>query len=238
MRARLALGRTLFFAAALLFALIALLPLRLAADWLGLAGHGFAAREARGSMWMGAFEEARLGPVPLGDVTARLNSLPLLLGRARVSLERDDGGKILQGAATVTRGGFGFDDLTAELPVGAVFAPLPISSLDLSDVTAHFSEGQCARAEGRVRATASGPIGGIALPSGLGGNVRCDGRALLLPLAGQSGMERMNLRLFADGRYRADLVVRPADDAARDRLIANGFRLGRGGYALSAEGRF
>ena len=49
MRIRLPLGRSLFFVCAFLFALVALLPLRLALDWLGLDDKGFAAREARGS---------------------------------------------------------------------------------------------------------------------------------------------------------------------------------------------
>ena len=51
-------------------------------------------------------------------------------------------------------------------------------------------------------------------------------------------MERVNLRLFADGRYRADLIVQPTDDMMRDRLVASGFMLTEGGYGLSAEGRF
>ena len=47
MRIRLPLGRSLFFLCAFLFALVALLPLRLALDWLGLDDKGFAARGRR-----------------------------------------------------------------------------------------------------------------------------------------------------------------------------------------------
>ena len=174
MRVRLPVGRALFFAAAFLFALIALVPMRLAVDWIGLGERGFAAREAKGSVWLGAFSEAQFGSVPLGNLKAELNTLPLLLGRARVSLERNSEGNPFEGAATVTGDGFGLHDLTAELPVGPVFAPLPVSTLDLSDVTAHFSGGQCAAAEGLVRANVAGDLGGIALGSGLSGDARCD----------------------------------------------------------------
>ena len=42
-----------------------------------------------------------------------LRGLPLLIGRARVALDRDEGtpDDDFDGAATVTRRGFGFDDL-------------------------------------------------------------------------------------------------------------------------------
>ena len=238
MRIRLPVGRTLFFVAAFLFALVALLPLRLALSWFGLDAHGLAAREASGTVWHGALREAQFGSVVLGDVEARLNTLPLLLGRARVSLERPDENGRFEGAATVTRRSFGLDDLSGQLRLGQTLAPLPIAALDLGDVTVRFSGGVCAAAEGLVRAAIAGEVGGVALPSGLSGNARCAGGALLLPLASRSGMEQLNLRIFADGRYRADLFVRPSDDAVRDRLLASGFTLARGGYAMRLDGRF
>ena len=238
MRIRLPLGRSLFFVAAFMFALVALLPLRLALDWFGLGAHGLAAREATGTVWHGALQEAQFGSVALGDVEARLNTLPLLLGRARVSLEQPEENGGFEGAATVTRHSFGLDDLSGRLRLGQALAPLPLSSLDLGDVTVRFANGVCAAAEGQMRASVAGEIVGVALPSGLSGNARCAGGALLLPLASRSGMEQLNLRIFADGRYRADLFVRPGDDAARDRLLAAGFALARGGYAMRLDGRF
>jgi general secretion pathway protein N len=77
MRVRLPLGRSLFFVCAFLFALIALFPLRLALDWLALDERGFAAREAKGSIWFGGLSEAQFGTVALGDLTAELRTLPL-----------------------------------------------------------------------------------------------------------------------------------------------------------------
>ena len=238
MRVRLPLGRTLFFLCAFLFSLLALFPLRLALDWLTLDDRGFAAREARGSIWLGSLSEAQVGTVALGDVTAQLRTLPLFLGRARVDLTRTDEANPLAGSATVSRHSFGIDDLTARLQIGSALAPLPVGGVDLSDVTAHFADGQCTSAEGLVRADITGDVGGLTLPGGLSGNARCDRGALLLPLVSQSGMEALNLRLFEDGRYELELAVRPVDDAMRDRLIAAGFALGATGYALRSSGTF
>lgn len=234
MRTRLLLGRSLFFAGCFLFALAALFPLRVAASWLGLDETGLAAREAKGSIWAGALSDARLGPAALGDLHAELNSLPLLLGRARLSL-RGDG---FDGAAAASGGGFGFHDFTGLVPLGAAFAPLPIASLHFEDVSVRFEEGACAEAEGRVQANLAGDVAGMPLPGGFGGTAQCENGALLLPMTGQSGMERIELRLLGDGSWRADLAVSPADDMIRDRLLAAGFRPGAGGYALSAEGSF
>jgi general secretion pathway protein N len=51
-------------------------------------------------------------------------------------------------------------------------------------------------------------------------------------------MERLDLRLFEDGRYRVELLLRPADDAARQRLAAAGFTAAGAAFALRAEGHF
>ena len=239
MRLRLPLGRTLFFLCAFLFALVALLPLRLALDWLALDERGFAAREAKGSIWFGGLTEAQFGSVALGDLQAELRTLPLLIGRARVDLEREeDGADGFTGGLTVSRHGFGIEDMTGQLDIGSAFAPLPIASFDLSDVSARFVDGQCAAAEGGVKANVAGDVAGLALPGGLGGNARCDRGALLLPLVSQAGMEALNIRLFEDGRYEVELAVRPADDVMRDRLISAGFLLTNSGYALRASGEF
>lgn len=238
MRIRLPVRRSLFFLIAFLFSLLALLPLRLALDWLALDESGFAAREAKGSIWLGALSEAQYGGVALGDLSAELRTLPLFLGRARVDLERHDEQDRFRAGATVSRNAFGLDDLTGRLDVGAAFAPLPINSIDLNNVEAHFANGLCTSASGAVQAGLAGEVGGIALPGGMSGTARCDEGALLLPLTSQSGMETLNLRLLPDGRYRADLLVRPTDDMLRDRLIATGFTLSSGGYGLRIEGAF
>ena len=238
MRFRLRVGRKSFLAAAFLFALIALLPLRLAIDWLGYGDRLLTARAATGSIWRGALQEAQAGPVPLGDVTASLNVLPLFLGRARLSLAGADDETGLEGAVTLSRHSFGFDDVTGRFRTMALFAPLPISTLDFDDVSAGFTSGRCTRAGGEVQAGIAGEIAGMPLTSGLRGVARCADDALLLPLVSQSGMEQLNVRLYADGRYRLDLMVRSGDETVRTRLVAAGFRPVGNGHVLRIDGRF
>ena len=239
MRIALPTRRTVFFLAALALALLVLLPLRVAAGWFDMGGRGLAAREAEGSLWFGRLREAQFGPVMLGDVDARLNVLPLFIGRARLSLHRDpDSGGPLDGAISVTRHSFGLEDLTGQLRVGTLFGPIPIATLDLDDVSVHFEGEQCESAEGQVRAGLSGSVAGLSLPSGLSGAVRCQGGAALLPLTGQSGMEQVNLSIEASGRWRAELVVRPTDPATIQRLTAAGFVPGAGGYVRRIDGSF
>lgn len=226
-------GWALFLAAAFLFSLLALLPLRLAIDRLGLGEAGLSARAATGSLWSGALHEAQIGPVPLGDLSARLHFLPLFLGRARLSLHSADASGF-EGALIVTRHSFGFDDVSARLRVGALLAPLAVPSLEFDDLGVLFRSGRCVHAEGRVRAMLSGGAGAI----GLLGQARCAEDALLLPLASASGNERLNIRLSADGRYQVEALVRPADPALAARLAAAGFRPVGSGFGLRVDGAF
>lgn len=237
-RIRLPIGRSLFVLAFFIFSLIALLPLRTALAQFGFHGQGLSARAATGSVWAGALQEARVGPLALGDVEARLNLLPLLLGRARLSLAGADPSTAFEGAVVVSRHSFGFEDVTGRFRLGAWLAPLPIASLDLQDVSAGFRGGRCTRAEGRVRASVAGDLAGMVSGGGLAGTARCADDALLLPLASQAGTEQLNVRLFADGRYRADLFVRSADSAVQARLVTAGFRPAGAGFLLRLDGRF
>jgi general secretion pathway protein N len=234
-RMRLPLGRTLLFLALFAMAMMAMLPLRLVLDWIGIDRHGFAAREVRGSVWFGSMSDAQLGAASVGDVQARLRTLPLLVGRARVDLLRG-GTDALSGGVTVTSGSFGIDDMNARLSLGDALAPLPVGAVDLRDLTARFSDGACSEADGLVRAAVAGEVAGVALPGGLSGNARCDGRMLLLPLASQSGMESLFIRLSGDGRYRTDLLLRINDPAIAPRMAALGFTSTPRGYRLRIEG--
>jgi len=242
MRIRLPLGRSLFFVCALLLSLAALIPLRLGLAWLGLDQNGVAAREARGSVWNGALTEAQFGGSELGDLRAGLGLSPLLIGRARVAVERTAGDASaapqdqLEGAVTVTRRGFGFDDFRARLGAGNAFSPLAMRALALDDVSVRFENGLCVAAEGLVSAELGGELGGIALPSSLSGNARCDEGALLLPLTSQSGMEQLNLRLGAAAVYTLELIINPGDEAQAARLANAGFAPGPSGYIFTLAG--
>ena len=239
MRFRLPLRRSVFFLAALAVALVVLLPLRVAAGWFDMGGKGLAAREVEGSLWFGRLREAQFGPVQLGDVDARLNVLPLFLGRARLSLHRDAAaGGALDGALLVSRHRFGIEDLTGQLGTGTLFSPLPITSLDLSDVSVHFEDERCESAEGQVRAGLAGDVVGLGMPASLSGTVRCQNGAAMLPLAGQSGAEQLNISFEANGRWRAEVVLRPTDAVIIQRLTAAGFSPGAGGYVRRIDGSF
>ena len=235
MRVRVPMRRAALFAAMFAFALILFLPLRLA---LGPLDDAFAAREASGSVWSGQLKEARIGPASLGDLDARLAPLPLLAGEARIVVARPSGAPDrLLGAFGIGRNRRSAESVTGTVPVESTFAPLPIASLDLTDVTVRFRDGACDRAEGLVRANISGDVAGLDLPAGLSGAVRCDRGALLLPLAGGAG-EGLALRIFGDGRYEAQLSIRATEPAAIARLTGAGFALGPGGYAMTLKGRF
>lgn len=239
-RIRLKTGPLAFFGAAFVIALILFLPLRLAMGWFDLGGRGLTAREVSGSVWSGSLREARFGTIDLGDLGAGLSPIQLLVGRARVDLagNRVAPARRIQGAIGVSRHSFGIDDMTATLPTGDIFAPVPVSALDLSDVSVRFREGNCDKADGRVRATLSGDIAGISLGQGMAGTARCDAGALLLPLVSQAGTEAAALRLWSTGRFRAELTVQPSDPADIPKLVLNGFQATPKGYLLAIEGRF
>ena len=229
----LATGRRALFGAFLLGALLVLVPLRAALGWFAVGDAGLSAREARGIVWSGRLVEARLGTLALGDLDAGLSPFALLIGRARVALS----GPTLHGATTISRHAFGVEDMTATLPAATLFAPLPVTGVSLDDVSVRFRDGACDEATGRIRATLGGVAEGIALPPAVSGTVRCDGAALLVPLTSQAGSEGVSLRIEGDGRYHADLSIRPTDPQAAQKLQAAGFTARGDGYAISIEGR-
>jgi len=239
-RIRLATGPGALFLAMFALAMIAFLPLRLALGWFGLAEQGMTARKVTGTMWAGSLSEARFGAVALGDLKAGLSPLHLLVGRARVDLDgrATPPAPRLSGALEVTRHSFGTDSLTASLPVAGVFGPVPITTLDLDDVTVRFNGTVCERAEGRVRAQMAGGAGDVVVPGLLSGTARCDAGALLLPLASQAGSDGATLRIWPDGRYRAELTLAASDPLVAQRLERVGFIRTGQGYQIAIDGRF
>jgi general secretion pathway protein N len=239
MRIALATRRRTLFLAIFAVAMLAVLPLRLALGWGGLDGQGFTAREVTGSLWSGRLVEARFGEIALGDLDAGLSPLALLIGRARIALasESDDPAQRLSGTVEIARNRAAVIDATGPLAPGNAFAPLPVTALNLDGVTVRFVDGTCDAAEGRVRATLAGAFLGQPLPGALSGNARCDAGALLLPLSSGAG-EGVNLRLWPDGRYRAELTLVPSDPAVAARLDGAGFTANGAARTLAVDGRF
>ncbi|HWW63225.1 MAG TPA: type II secretion system protein N [Sphingomonadaceae bacterium] len=221
------------FAVVFATALVLLLPMRLALGWMRLDALGLGVRATGGSVWRGRLEGASLGGMPLGNLSAGLALPPLLVGHARINLHRDG----FDGALGFTWRGAGIDDMTGEIPVAGLLAPLPIAALALSDASVWFEDGRCTRAEGRITAILRGDIAGMALPGGMSGALRCEGGALLLPLASRSGLERFTLSIDACGRYRGRIAIRPTIDGLDAALRGFGFRAVGADYRLTIDGR-
>jgi len=220
-----------------LLGFILFLPMRIALGLAGLERVGVAARDVRGTIWGGRIDQLMLGTIPLGSVRAALSPVSLLVARARFDIERRTGAADdLSGALTVGPGRAGIDDVTGAVPLGRTFAPLPIGSLVMEDVSAYFSGEQCGHAEGRVKAQMAGQFPGLNLSQGLSGTASCDGGALLLPLASQSGMEKLDLRIWRSGRYVAEMRVETADATLGDALAKVGFADAGGVRVLKVEG--
>jgi len=223
----------------LLFALgfILFLPMRIALGMVGLERLGVAAREVQGTVWSGGIDRLMLGTTSLGSVHAGLSPVSLLVGRARFDIWRRNGAADdVAGALTVGLGRIGIDDVTGAVPLGRTFAPLPVSSFVMEDVSAWFSGDRCGHAEGRVRAQMAGQFPGLNLSQGLSGMASCDGEALLLPLVSQSGLEKVNLRIWRSGRYVAEMRVETTDTVLGDALAKAGFVDAGGVRVLKVEG--
>jgi general secretion pathway protein N len=226
-------GRIAFFIVLFLLSLVLFMPLSVALSMFGLTAQGLSARAASGSIWSGRLMEARIGQIAIGDVAVGLKPLSLFAGRASIDMQSALG----RGVLTSMKSGFAVDDATVKLATARSFAPIPLDGLDLTNVDIQFSEGKCKQAQGRVRATFAGDVGGLSLAQGLSGSARCEGDALLLPLVSQSAMERLNLFLQGDGGYRAEFFVRSSDPALAGKLGAAGFAPAPGGFVLRLAGK-
>ncbi len=215
----------------MLAALIALFPMRIAMEWIGLDRAGFTAREARGSIWNATLSEAQFGGAALGDVDASLSPLPLLVGRARVNLSNPSG---LSGRVTVAPRSVAADIDQAMLEGFPALGALDIGALRLSGVAVKFVDGQCVEARGNVSAVLTLPWAQGAIPP-LDARIRCDAGALLLPLASPGGAERLEMRLHGDRRVQARAAVSRVPTMLVPLLGAAGFRVAGDTLAIERE---
>lgn len=216
---------------AIVFGLIASFPLSVAFSWLGLKQIGVTARSLRGPVWWGGAEDLTVAGVRLGTVDVFLDPLRLFIGQARIDVLRLSGNPQtdLSGGVTIGMGSRGIQGLTGTLPVGAALAPLPVSRAEFDHFAVRFSGDQCSSAEGRVRVHVPALITGLDLANGLTGDARCEGSVLLLPLASQSGQERLDLRIRANGAYEAAMRIKTADAQFGNALAGNGFQANASG---------
>jgi general secretion pathway protein N len=218
-------GALPWLAGGLVAGLLAFAPLRWALEQAG-AARALAARDVTGSIWSGRLIDARMGGAPLGDLSARL--LPAALPRgaveARLAGAAGSGTLVLAGGATGVRA------LSARLDPLLAAAGAPVAQVETQALSALFRAGRCVRAGGQVTATLGPP-----LPTGsqLAGQARCEGEALLLPLAGPAG-ETLGVHVRADRSFSAELRLPGLDPAALARL---GLAPAPDGAALRVEGR-
>lgn len=193
---------------------------------------GLSARAATGTIWSGTLHDAQLAGLPLGDTRVGLLPLALLTGQARLQFV----GAKLSGTLVATPGGVGIAHGNGPIDAAVRLKPLPVAQLVLDDATVQFSGTRCSQAKGNVRAVVGGDIGGMSLPGGMTGALRCDGQELLVPLVGQSGMERLSVHIQGDGKWRAEFAVRASDPATTSKLTAAGFTAGPTGYVIRMIG--
>lgn len=218
----------------LVLGLVATFPLSVAFSMMGLKDMGVTARSLRGPVWWGGAEDLTVAGVPLGTVDVFLDPLRLLVGQARIDVVRLTGNPDVDVSAgiTVGMGVRGVQGVTGKLSLTKALAPLPVSRAEFDNFTAQFSGSTCSKAEGRVRVHVPALITGLELANGLTGDARCEGETLLLPLASQSGQERLELRFRANGAYEAVMRIKTGDPLLSNALSANGFQAGEGGERM------
>ncbi len=213
--------RWLWLVAALLIGMVALLPLRIV---LALGNSGLAARSVAGSLWSGELADAAWRGMPIGDLDVGLAPLSLLSGAPALHFA----GPALTGIATRA----GVTGLSGSVDASGQ-TPLPLGRVGLQDVEIVFDKRACTQARGLVTIAATGSLA-TALGGSLQGLARCEGGALLLPLA--SATAQMLLRIGGDGRWRAVISVTSVDEATRTGLLAAGFAPTPQGLSRTLEG--
>ena len=197
----------------LIAGLTALLPARL------LLPAPLTATAVSGSVWKAELTGAALGRMHLGDTAAALQPGALLRGR----LQWDVLGAVTGAVTGQIWRGFtagGVAGLNGRVN-GSPLPGLPLAGVNLADVMATLDgAGRCEAAGGQVTADLALPLAG---QRQLAGAPRCDGAALLLPLASGDGRVRLELTSNA-GRWTARLVISGAAPGEAAALAAGGFR--------------
>lgn len=223
-------GLLLCFAVAFVAAMPLLLPLRLVSGRLGVAGGSLAADEIAGSVWSGRLRGLRWHQRPLGDVSLRLQPLPLLAGVRRLRVESDATSSGARSLAILQGRVRGVEDGNGEF-VLAGFPGLPDATarISLRGAALTFSDDRCRGAEGEVRVELQLPAAASAQPVALAGRLACAGQLGRLVLAPEASAAQplaleATLEIEADGRYRLQSLARSDDPGTRLALQLAGFQ--------------
>lgn len=223
--------------AALLVGII-FFPLRLAVAIAGESAANISARNVSGTIWGGRAEEVRVGALDLGSLDMGLDPLALLTARFRLPFHRTEGaGEPLEGMVETGLASHGLGRVTGTI-AGPASADNPIAAITFNDFSAHLTDERCERASGHLQIQLALAVAGLDLRHGLSGDATCRGGALFVPLVGESGMERIDLTVEADGRYTARLSIRSPDPALAAALAAAGLSPASGGFGTTMRGQF
>ncbi len=216
----------LAFVVLLLALLAALLPMRLV-----LPDGMISVRKVEGSIWSARLNDARIGPLSLGDIDAGLR-WPGWLAFHETS-DRPGG---IEGRLRPVGGGVELRDASGALALSGEARAMGGERLDLSAVSLDWGDAGCHHASGRVRLQLVPEVAGVQLGQLLTGTPKCQDGRFTLRLASQAGLESLEIELRPGGGYRSVMSIRPTDPAASAKLIAAGFRETPTGYQLEQSG--
>lgn len=186
-----------------------------------------AATRVDGSLWRPHIAGLAIGQLALPDLALALAPAELLKGRLHWQASGSLRGGLWRGIS-----GGGASGLSGRL-AGSPVPGLPITAITLAGTSVTLAgDGACRAASGQVTAVLAQPMAGQA---SLAGAPRCDGAALLLPLASADGRVQLELRLT--GRHwRAGLAVTGAGPAEAAALASTGFAGSGSSLTLQQEG--
>jgi general secretion pathway protein N len=213
---------------------IAFMPL---APVLGRLAPGLEAEDVSGTIWNGRLRGARYAGVAIGDADVGLDPRRLVRGEASLAFTRLS--PRLSGRVGGTRADRRLEELTGELMLNLLPAPVPAAAIAFDGVHLRLDPaGRCLEAGGRVAARLTGvPLMGET--PALEGEPRCEGEALLAPLAARGAPLGLDLRVARDGGWQAALRIGGLNPFGQMALAAAGFRPdGAGWVRLDVEGRF
>lgn len=190
-----------------------------------------------GTVWDGRLMGAEFRGVPLGNLNVRLDGAALLQGRLRLDVARE-GLRALSGRIGTSGKVHIVEALDGPLSLELPFPFNPVLDVDFRNAGFEIdSAGTCLAASGDVSARLSNlPALGATPP--LKGSFACEQGAFYLPLASRDDRLRIGVHVWADRRYRADLIIAGQGLPVQLALAAAGFKPGPDGSTMRIEGMF
>lgn len=224
----------LLFCAALLVALVVLLPLRVALRASDLKTTDLFVPGTSGTVWSGWLHEARLAGRAMGDIRVSLKPWSLLHGTLRLDLQgRDVSASLLKGRLNGILDARG---RLAKKPITAM--PGLAVTLHLDRATLLFSDGDCQQGSGSLMADA---VFGSAASIRMQGAIRCDKGHGVITLANASSAAgdhiRTQVMIDGTGGYRSRSLVAPTDDDVALAWQLAGFRQTPAGLLRTDSGQ-